>query len=90
MDDKNVIDTDSKDSSSFNKLEENFKNRYDQSRLVTAKILGWDDWYNKQKNLEYNNDWDYKKRKLIAKLIVLFFSIIVLTGLIIGFIVLVI
>jgi hypothetical protein len=77
-------------------MKKELEDRFELSRMTTAKILGWDDWYKKQKDDENRlrqnqidnkmdeNDWITHKRLLLAKLIVIFFSVIILVGLGIG------
>ncbi|KAF5028762.1 hypothetical protein DSECCO2_655630 [anaerobic digester metagenome] len=65
-------------------MKQEIEDRYESAKIASAKILGWDEFYEEQKNGELHNDWNFQKRKLIAKVIVIAFSVTLLYGLIIG------
>ena len=64
-------------------MKQEIEDRYESAKIASAKILGWDEFYKEQKNGEINNDWHFQKRKLIAKVIILAFTVTLLYGFII-------
>jgi len=65
-------------------MKQEIDEKFESAKIASAKILGWDEFYEEQKNGEIHNDWNFQKRKLIAKVVLLTFAVTLLCGLIIG------